>query len=71
VFIQPATSNNSDSIKGGHTFLSEEGGQDVASDTADSMGGKDLDNVVCQAFEYALKMERSLHQGHHRSCRGT
>jgi hypothetical protein len=37
MFIQPATSDNSDSVKGGDTFLSEEGGQDVASDTADSV----------------------------------
>jgi hypothetical protein len=55
VFIQPATSDNSDSVKGGDTFLSEEGGQNVAGDTADSVRGKELNNAVCQTIEHVIK----------------
>jgi hypothetical protein len=43
VLIQPATRDHCDSVKAGDACLSEEGGQDVASDTTDSVSREDLE----------------------------
>ena len=43
MFVQPATRDHCDSVEASDACLSEEGSQDVASDTTDSVSRKDLE----------------------------
>ena len=46
VMVEPASVDDTDSVKGGDGRLGEESGQDVSDDTADGVYGENVECVV-------------------------
>ena len=54
VVVEPTAVDLGDSVETGHGGLGEEGGEDVADDTADPMDGEDIEGVVVVKEELEL-----------------
>ena len=76
VVVEPAAVDFGDSVEAGHALLCEEAGEQVADDTADSMGGEDLVSerssvsTPVQASTCKVKWANA-HRDSHRSRTGT
>jgi hypothetical protein len=52
--IDPPTGDNGGAIESGNTCLGEEGSEDVADHTTDTVSGEDIEGIIISGYDFEL-----------------